>query len=285
MLKYLALAICAFCLTFAASAADDSAEKPAEKTVTKQIGGMKVIALLDNKSDAKPNILVGMSKEAKDKAVADGKMKTSINAFVVQMNGKTILFDTGLPGKGGTAGILPALKEAGISPDAIDAILITHFHFDHVGGLMDGDKPVFSKAQLYVPRVETDKWTWGGLSFVGAYTIRFNIFEWNDEVLPGIKALKADGHTPGHTIFKLEAGDGKLLVIGDLIHVPGVQLANPDVAVTYDNDPVKAVASRKRLFDMAAKEGLPVAAMHIPFPGMGVLAKEGSGYTFTELDK
>ena len=262
-------------------AADNSA------IFVKRLGGMEIVALLDagGVKDGSTNILIDADKNDLERAAKPGALKTSINAFVVKIEGKTVLFDTGMPAKV-TGGILPALKKAGLRPADIDAVVITHFHFDHVGGLLDENgKPIYPNAELYVPRVEVDKWSDPGTSFLLAYNVRTNAFEWNREILPGITALAAVGHTPGHTIFRLEAGAGRLMIIGDLIHLPGVQLANPDLAVTYDSDPAQAVASRKRVFDTVADEMLPVASMHIPFPGMGMLMKDGDGYEFSPLGK
>ena len=264
--------------------AGEDAKAEQAKAVSKRIGGMEVIALLDGVgiNDGSTDILVGAGKEDLERAAQPDGLKTSINAFVVKIGGKTVLFDTGMP-IAQSGGIVPALAEADLGPDDIDAVVITHFHYDHVGGLMHRGQPVYPRAELYVPRVEVNKWSDAGTDFLLAYNVRTNAFEDRKEILPGVTAMAAYGHTPGHTVFLLESDGGKLLIAGDLIHLPGVQLANPDVAVTYDTDPVKAVASRKRVFEMAADKKLPIAAMHIPFPGIGTLAKDGKGYAFTEM--
>ena len=102
-------------------------------------------------------------------------------------------------------------------------------------------------------------------------------------MLPGVTAVEASGHTPGHTAFLLENGGGKLFIVGDLIHFEKIQLPLPDVAVTYDSDPAAAVRARRKLFDRAVAEDLPIASMHMVFPGMGKLAKDGEGYSFSAM--
>ena len=97
-------------------------------------------------------------------------------------------------------------------------------------------------------------------------------------LMPGVKALDTSGHTPGHVSFLLKSGKDKLLVIGDLIHFSRIQLPLPEVAVKYDVDPAKAVQARKRIFDYACEKRIPMAGMHVPFPGMLKLKKAGAGY-------
>ena len=121
------------------------------------------------------------------------------------------------------------------------------------------------------------------MKFRQGYAGRRRTFEWDHAVADGIVAVDAHGHTPGHTAFLVENGGAKLMIAADLIHFGGIQLPVPDVAVTYDSDPVKAVAARKRLFDKAAAENYTVLSMHLPFPGIGTLSKEGSGYGFADL--
>ena len=104
------------------------------------------------------------------------------------------------------------------------------------------------------------------------------MFEPGDKVMPGVKALDTSGHTPGHVSFLLKSGKDKLLVIGDLIHFSRIQLPLPEVAVKYDVDPAKAVQARKRIFDFACEKRIPMAGMHVPFPGMLNLKKAGAGY-------
>lgn len=249
-----------------------------------KIGDMELIALADRPVDPqaanRPQLFVNISPEA-EKLLKPGAMANSVNCFIVKKAGEILLFDTGLGKKSGGQ-LQEALAAAGVKPEEVDTVIITHFHPDHIGGLVTEDRQAaFPKAQLWVGRMEVEGMPKESELFMGYYAGRLNVFEWNHDVAKGVKALEAPGHTPGHTIYLVEDGKTKLLIIGDLIHFQNIQLPYPDTAVAYDKDPRMAVASRKIWFDYAAKPGHVVAGMHLAFPGVGVLAKQGSGYTFS----
>ena len=111
------------------------------------------------------------------------------------------------------------------------------------------------------------------------YKAQTRLFQKGD-VHPGITAIPAFGHTPGHTAFLIESNGEKLLIWGDTVHIPEVQVPRPEVAMVVDTDPAGAVASRKRMFDMAASERMLVTGMHLHFPGFGHIGRQGSGYAF-----
>ena len=275
MMKFLAvLCLVAFAAAFSAVAAE-------HKAFT--VDGVEIIALRDSGGDPsgknRPELLVGLEEANAGKYLVDGAMKNSINCFVVKTGKETLLFDTGL-GSDKAKGELPeSLAAAGLKPEDIDAVIITHFHPDHIGGLVKGGEAVFPTARLMVPRREIETNPQAAMTFMTAYAGRLHTFEWDHPVADGVVALDASGHTPGHSAFLV---DGKVLIAGDVIHFGGIQLPAPDVAVTYDTDPKAAIAARKRIFDMAVTGDYTVATMHLPFPGIGKVARDGDGYSFVE---
>ena len=180
--------------------------------------------------------------------------------------------------------MMDALREANVSPSDIDAILLTHLHPDHFGGLTDGEgKAVFPRADVYVSRVEREWWLdekkdGNVRKALAPYGNRLHIFEFGETPLPGVTAMDTSGHTPGHTAFHVKAGEGELLVVGDILHFGEIQRPLPQIAVRYDADPEKAIQARKYILDMAAEKSIPVAGMHCPVPGLWRIVKSGSGY-------
>ena len=243
-------------------------------------GGIETISLFDRQTNPDTSLLIGANAEHKAKYYPDGKLDGNILAFLVKMKGRAILFDTGLP----DGRIAAELKKNGIAAGDVKTILLTHLHRDHYGGLLDAEgKAAFPNADIYVSRAERAWWIdekkdQNVIRALAQYEGRVHLFEFGDKVLSGVKALDTSGHTPGHVSFMLESGKEKLLIIGDLIHFTRIQLPLPEVAVRYDVDPVKAVQARKRLFDYACEKRIPVAGMHVPFPGILKLKKAGTGY-------
>lgn len=243
-------------------------------------GGIETVTLFDRQSGSDTSLLVGADAEQKARYIPDGKLAGNVLAFFVKMKGNEIVFDTGLP----DGHIAAELKKNGLDAGDVKIILLTHLHRDHFGGLVDAEgKAAFPNAAVFVSRAERAWWVdekknQNVIRALAQYDGRVHEFEPGDEVMPGVKSLDTSGHTPGHVSFLLENEGEKLLVIGDLIHFPRIQLPCPEVAVRYDVDPAKATEARKRIFDYACENGIPVAGMHIPFPGTLRLKKAGAGY-------
>ena len=241
-------------------------------------GRIEVLPLVDVQGHSDTTLLVGASDSLKSEYYPSGKMPSQILAFFVKVGESGILFDAGLRDES----VLSKLDEKGIAPESVKAILITHFHPDHFGGIVDSvGKASFPNAEVYVSKPEYDYWVnevknESVISALKLYTVKQ--FAFGDEVVPGIKAIETTGHTPGHASFLVEADGEKLIVAGDIIHFPEIQLPHPEIAVRYDADPVKAVQSRRFLLDYAAWRDIPIAGMHITPPGIIRVMKSGEGY-------
>ena len=242
--------------------------------------GIDVVSLFDKQTEADMAKLVGATEAHKAAYFPDGKLQGAVLSFLVNVRGNQVLFDTGLP----DGHVAAELRNKGVDPAEVQTILLTHMHRDHYGGLVAADgTAAFPNAQVYVSKAERAYWVdqkknANVISALDLYAGRVHEFESGDEVLPGVTAMDTSGHTPGHVSFMVENEGEKLLVIGDLVHFVRIQLPVPEVYVTYDVDPVKAAAARKRIFDLASENGIPVAGMHIPFPGTLRLKKAGGGY-------
>jgi glyoxylase-like metal-dependent hydrolase (beta-lactamase superfamily II) len=225
---------------------------------------------------------------------------TSVNAFLVNTGSKLVLIDTGC-GKvcAPTTGMLiPNLRAAGYQPEQVDEIYITHMHGDHLGGLQADGKAVFPSAVVRVAQQEADYWLSkeqmaaapddrkgsfaAAMAAIAPYAAagRFKPFGADTVLVPGVRAVAARGHTPGHTVYVVESKGQRLVLWGDLMHVASVQFPNPAVTVRFDSDSVAAAAARKRIFADAAGNRDWVGGAHLSFPGVGHLRAAGSGYVF-----
>jgi len=246
--------------------------------------------ILQNASDAEiQNLLARMF-------VTSNSIETATNAYLINTGSRLVLVDAGAARLfGPTLGnVLKNLRASGYEPSQVDAVLITHLHGDHMGGLLDDQgKPVFANATVYVARAESDFYLSPAVAekAPAAYQPYFkmardtaapyvaagkwNVFDGDALPIAGIKALAIPGHTTGHTAYEVKSGDQTLLIWGDLIHSLPVQFSNPDVSAEYDMDRKQAVASRKTILQRVAGKTL-VAGMHMPFPGIGMVQADGN---------
>ena len=231
------------------------------------------------------------------------KLATPFTTLVVNTGKKLVLIDTGTGGQiAPSAGALREnLTAAGIDPKAVDVIVISHFHPDHINGIKDKDNGVvFPNAEITVPAAEWSFWMDDAnmnaapadqkLTFRNQRRIfsdiarRVTRFEPGAEVAPGILTLAAPGHTPGHTVCSIHSGDQSLLVLGDTAQHPAVFARHPDWQAAFDIDGAAAVATRKKLFDRAAADRMLVTGYHFPFPACGHLIKTASGYEHVPVE-
>ena len=196
----------------------------------------------------------------------------TVSTFLVQTNGDYILFDAGLGAFGGQ--LLNRLESLGVSPDSIKSIYLTHFHVDHIAGLISkdnsgNDAKAFKNAAIYAGKVEYDAWMNNipkndlQKNVMALYKDSLHLFAFGDNLPHGILAMDAVGHTPGHTAFQFS----NLLVIGDLMHGYALQKDHPEINSNYDMDKSKSIESRKRIMQYARENKLLMAGMHLPAPG------------------
>ena len=268
----------------------------------RRIGDIVVTALsdgyLDGTLEVLQNITQAQSAQMLTEAFRPGR-RTSVNAYLIHSAGRLGLIETGsgdylLP----TAGKLQAnLKAAGIDPGAIETVILTHMHPDHSAGLTDpktGQK-FFPNAELVVNENEPRHWHDDGamsraserakkLYFacareqIAPYHNVMRTYSGSVEVFPGVTSVPLHGHTPGHSGYMIASGGQSLLIWGDTVHVPEIQVPRPEVTIEFDTDPHAAAAARRRLFDMVATDRQLIAGMHVHFPGFAHVVKHGDSY-------
>lgn len=221
------------------------------------------------------------------------------NALVLDTGKRVILFDTGfgeVPLFGTASGQLPKnLVKAGIKPEDIDTVILTHIHPDHAWGLTTAEgKKTFPNAEVFVSKTDFDFWTdetkvddenmgafvQGARKAILPYKGRLNLIEKNGEVLPGISALSFPGHTLGHTSYLIQSGNEAFLNLGDICHHYALLFPYPRWKYKWDVDADMAVQSRLKCFDMAVADNLTLLGFHFPFPGIGRIRREGEGFRY-----
>jgi glyoxylase-like metal-dependent hydrolase (beta-lactamase superfamily II) len=227
-----------------------------------------------------------------------GDVTVPFNPTLINTGGKLVLIDTGNgPSAGAGVGQLFAnLQAAGVTPEQIDVVLLSHLHPDHTNGLLRPDGTIaFPNATILAPEPDWTFWmsdanmVQANDPITKAYFAnnrkvltgldeRIGHFRWNTEVAPGITAVPAPGHTPGHTAFTIASGPARLLVQSDVTNIPEFFLRNPDWHVMYDHDPEQAATTRHAIYNMAAAEHLLVVGYHFAFPSLGHVERVATGY-------
>jgi glyoxylase-like metal-dependent hydrolase (beta-lactamase superfamily II) len=271
-----------------------------------QLGSFRVTALSDG--TASRDLAQIMSKPDAVRAAfkAAGKalpVELSINCFLVDSGTQKVLVDTGAGELFGSASgqLVTNIRASGYAPEDVSAILLTHIHGDHSGGLSIGGRRVFPNALVYVDERDTDFWLndeveRNALSsrkttflqshqtvdpYVRAGKVR--TFEGVMELFPGVHSVPEHGHTPGHTGYMIESRGQRLLLWGDVIHATEVQFKDPTITIEYDVDPKQAVKARRNALTTAAQQGYLVGGAHLPFPGLGHVRVAQNHYAWSPL--
>lgn len=275
-----------------------------------KVGSIEVTALYDGlwEKAHDPNFIKGVTVDQTKAALTAAGLPADFvpvpfTPNVVKTGGQVVLIDTGTGGQTGgpKAGqMMKHLAAAGVEPGQVTSILITHFHPDHIFGLMSKapeNRPVFPNAQIHVPATEYNFWMDpAGIEKMAEarrplarrvqemfplMKEKVQPFQSSQEVLPGIRPIEAPGHTPGHTAFHITSGSDQLIVLGDTTNIPALFVRNPGWHAVFDQDPTTAEATRRRLLERAVAEKARVTGYHFPFPATGTIAKDGDGYVFT----
>ncbi|MDR0529728.1 MAG: MBL fold metallo-hydrolase [Zoogloeaceae bacterium] len=295
---------CLLALTFIFAASSASAEADKPDFYRLRMGDMEIVALSDGHTFLSQSLFRGISAQEmrlfleQASQPADGDIRTAVNAYLVRMGDRLILVDAGAAACFGSSlgQIRGNLEAAGYLPEAVDTVLLTHLHADHVCGLTDrAGAAVFPNATLWTAEEEADYWlseekaapASEGMraafemarAAVKPYAVngRLKTFARGQELFPGVTSVSSAGHTPGHSGYLFASRGQNLLIWGDIVHNGAVQFARPDVSIAFDSDSAQAVTTRKKIFEQAARERFLVTGAHLPFPGVGYVRRTPEG--------
>lgn len=293
-----------------AQAAAPLADKQAPSFYRYKVGDIQVTVVSDGKNVFKleDSFITNAKKEEVNAALEKAFLPRDVFTIhfaplVINSGGKLIVLDTGngptakVNSKGANGLFLDNMMAAGFEPTAVDIVVISHFHGDHVNGLLTADgTPAFPNAEVLVPAVEWKFWMDDGEMsrapagrmqglfknnrsiFEASLQKKVTPYEWGKEVAPGLLAVETAGHTPGHTSYVLSSGSGKVFIQSDVTNNPNPFATNPGWHAFFDQDADMAEKTRRRIYDMVAAERLQLQGFHYPFPGLANIEKDGNGY-------
>lgn len=269
-----------------------------------KLGEFEVLVIKDGaRASGAPNETFGTNQSAEavgelleQNFLPKDNFVNSFSPVLINTGRDRILFDTGFGEAGRGAGngrLVEGLAAAGYLPEDISVVVLTHLHGDHIGGLMEKDAPAFKNARYVVGQKEYDFWTSGDrvgtpaegghkgvLTSVKPLADKTNFIKGGNDVVGGITAIEAFGHTPGHLIFEVESAGRQLLLTADTANHFVLSLQRPDWEVRFDMDKTAAAATRKSVFDRLANDKIAFLGYHMPFPAVGYVEKQAEGYRF-----
>ncbi|MGE0850530.1 MAG: MBL fold metallo-hydrolase [Hyphomicrobiaceae bacterium] len=277
------------------------AQGAAKDLVTFKVGDIEVIQMYDgiwerahDPGFVKNASLDDVKAALKAGGLTDAHVPITFTVTAVRMNGNLVLFDSGtgaqLAPTAGNISKKDTWKKAGIDPAKVTTIVITHFHGDHISGLMakDTNAPIFPNAEIHVPEAEYKFWTAPTTTAGAAKRIQAVFPGWKNikpfngekEIVPGVRAVNTNGHTAGHTSYQMGSGDKQVIVLGDVTNIPALFVKNPGWHAVFDSDAALAEANRRKIFDRVIADKVIVTGYHFGMPGAGAIKKDGSGYVF-----
>ncbi|PLC51372.1 MBL fold metallo-hydrolase [Pollutimonas subterranea] len=275
------------------------------------LGDFQVTALYDGAISLTTSLLKGISDSETQAMLADmfvpvtkDGVQTAVNGYLVNTGKDLILVDAGAATCFGPTlgGLGNHLKSAGYETTQVSKVFLTHLHGDHSCGITADGKMVFPNATVYVTKGEADYWLnketaaqapkeaqpffQAAQEAVAPYETagKLKQFVAGDALADGVTSVPLAGHTPGHEGYMFSSKGQQLLVWGDIVHSHAVQFANPAVSLDFDTDKKQAVATREKVFARAAKEKFWIGGAHLPFPGIGHVKEQESGYRWIAVE-
>ena len=267
------------------------------------VGSTRVVALKDGELTLPKEILLNVDEDTSKKLSDENNQLTNsqINAYLIFKNEKILLVDAGCRDLfGPTCGFVhEEIAKANVKPEDITDIFFTHLHPDHVGGSINKDgKAIFPNATVNIIEDELNFWSKDNFedveingknmadlnkSVIKAYEENVKTIKTSEEIISGIYPVPLPGHTPGHSGFRIDDGNTSFVQMGDVLHTPNLQLADPNISVLFDIDVEQGLKSRKHAFDMVCNDRIICSGGDILEPKFGYLDKFGNGYKYVAI--